>query len=359
MSVKAQSIVWEHSRQSGGHLLILLALAEFADNEMMAYPSVATLAERARLSLRQARRILRDLEASGEVKCLGEIGDLGIKSRYHKNVCAYRILLKAPDAHDRGQLETPDADDRGYSATPVTHVRPDTGDRPDTHDRGLSPTPDTGDRKPRTPMSAKPSVKPNKQQLPNQPQPTTTDAALDPPAEPPKADAAEWTKLIEAFDRAIVTAFGEAMARPWPAQADAPTARGLHDAGYTPQDVEAVTLGICQRKARGGGEPPKSIAYIVEALHEARQATSKARSSAPPPPAERTTADLALSWIMGEAWPEDAGPSPDKPDCEVDVGLLLGWIERPSTLMSEVRLERLKGRFRNPAPRPETEMRLH
>lgn len=59
--------VWEHSRQSGGSLLMLLALADFADDDGRCWPAVKTLAEKARMSERNARYVLRALEQAGEI----------------------------------------------------------------------------------------------------------------------------------------------------------------------------------------------------------------------------------------------------------------------------------------------------
>lgn len=59
--------VWGHSRQSGGALLVLLALADFADDQGRSWPSVPVLAEKARMSERNARYVLRSLETAGEI----------------------------------------------------------------------------------------------------------------------------------------------------------------------------------------------------------------------------------------------------------------------------------------------------
>lgn len=67
MSVEVMACVWRSSRQKGGKLLVLLAMADFANDEGLCWPSVATLAKKARLSDRQAQRALRELESDGEV----------------------------------------------------------------------------------------------------------------------------------------------------------------------------------------------------------------------------------------------------------------------------------------------------
>ncbi len=59
--------VWKRSRQSGSALLLLLALADYADDAALAWPRVETLAAKARLRERHARRLLRQLEEAGEI----------------------------------------------------------------------------------------------------------------------------------------------------------------------------------------------------------------------------------------------------------------------------------------------------
>jgi hypothetical protein len=69
MSVKVMSYVWQHSSQSGGALLVLLAIADHAsDDGGNAWPSLPTLARKARLSERQVVNVLHQLEAAGEIR---------------------------------------------------------------------------------------------------------------------------------------------------------------------------------------------------------------------------------------------------------------------------------------------------
>lgn len=61
------SHVWEHSQQKGSRLLLLLAIADFATDEGMAWPSVESLAEKSRMTVRNVQYALRALEQSGEL----------------------------------------------------------------------------------------------------------------------------------------------------------------------------------------------------------------------------------------------------------------------------------------------------
>lgn len=69
--------VWEHSKAYGGDLLILLAIANYSDVKGRAFPSIQTLAERARMTERNAQYRLRNLEALGELKIERNAGPHG------------------------------------------------------------------------------------------------------------------------------------------------------------------------------------------------------------------------------------------------------------------------------------------
>lgn len=67
MSVRKMAEVWELSRHAGTHLLMLLAIADFADDDGRAYPSVASLSRKCRMKPRNAQTILAGLRESGEL----------------------------------------------------------------------------------------------------------------------------------------------------------------------------------------------------------------------------------------------------------------------------------------------------
>lgn len=68
MSVHVTSWVLRHSPATLGDRLVLLVLADKADEDgTNAWPSVATIASESRLSERQAQRCLRNLESAGAI----------------------------------------------------------------------------------------------------------------------------------------------------------------------------------------------------------------------------------------------------------------------------------------------------
>ena len=59
--------VWKHSDQSGTALLMLLAIADNANEYGEAWPSVPTLAAKCRMSVRNAQELLSRLADAGEL----------------------------------------------------------------------------------------------------------------------------------------------------------------------------------------------------------------------------------------------------------------------------------------------------
>lgn len=70
--------VWEHSKQEGGALLVLLALADYCNDRGESYPSIKTLARKSRLGERQTQRVVQQLEEAGEIAVLKNGGPNGV-----------------------------------------------------------------------------------------------------------------------------------------------------------------------------------------------------------------------------------------------------------------------------------------
>lgn len=70
MSNKAMTLVWEHSKQRGSALLVMLAIADMANDDLICYPGKAHLSRKCRMSVRGLTAILQKLEESSELKIM-------------------------------------------------------------------------------------------------------------------------------------------------------------------------------------------------------------------------------------------------------------------------------------------------
>lgn len=91
MSIKVMTLVWANAKVSGSELLILLAMADFSNDEGGdIFPSMQTLAAKSRLSEPQARRVVKNLVAAGYIEIVEQGGWDGKRNRSN----AYRISLE-------------------------------------------------------------------------------------------------------------------------------------------------------------------------------------------------------------------------------------------------------------------------
>ena len=67
MSIKIMTRVWDLSEHKGTARLLLLALADHASDDGVAWPGIPRLAHKTKVTERQVKRLLRTLEQSGEL----------------------------------------------------------------------------------------------------------------------------------------------------------------------------------------------------------------------------------------------------------------------------------------------------
>jgi hypothetical protein len=143
MSIKVMNLVWANANVSGSELLILLAMADFSNDEGGdIFPSMQTLARKARLSEPQARRVVQNLAKQGYIEVIEKGGWDGKRNRSN----SYRILVEnvgginliPPPSRGRDHsgsaddttVVSPVRDDPPYNRTrkpPLKKVRPTQG----------------------------------------------------------------------------------------------------------------------------------------------------------------------------------------------------------------------------------------
>lgn len=92
--------------------LLLLALADFADDNGVCWPSVATLAHRACISTGHTRRLITRLIADGRIVAERSGGGAGITSRY-------QLMIKNPRMGARVEEQETRAPMRGFDEKPA------------------------------------------------------------------------------------------------------------------------------------------------------------------------------------------------------------------------------------------------
>ena len=78
MSIKVMNLVWQRAPVQSGELLMLLVLADNADDKGTCYPGVPYLARKARMSERNVQLCLRKLADAGYVKVFPNRGPSGV-----------------------------------------------------------------------------------------------------------------------------------------------------------------------------------------------------------------------------------------------------------------------------------------
>lgn len=71
------SEIWEHSKLSGTPLLLLLSLADHANDDRVCWPSVRHIAEKCRMTDRHARRLIHQLAEAGHLEIQEQAGPHG------------------------------------------------------------------------------------------------------------------------------------------------------------------------------------------------------------------------------------------------------------------------------------------
>lgn len=125
MSISIMSEVWKDAPIAGTELLMLLALADSANDDRECWPSLAHLQRKTRLSRPQTQRLLKSLERNGLIEILKNQG----KGAAGRKTNQYRILDMTGITHDTPIQE----------GTGITHDTP-TGITHDTQNHHIEPS---------------------------------------------------------------------------------------------------------------------------------------------------------------------------------------------------------------------------
>ena len=94
MSIKLMSLVWDCKKFDGSKLNLLLALADFANDDGYCWPSIPVIADKIRKTERQTTRLLQQLESAGFISVIESGNGRGVKSIYRLETA---IITKIKD----------------------------------------------------------------------------------------------------------------------------------------------------------------------------------------------------------------------------------------------------------------------
>ena len=168
MSIKVMTMVWDVYPASGSELIAMLAMADWCDDRGGSlYPSMSAVAEKIRVSEKQARRIVQSIVERGFIRVVGNAsgGKPGTTKQFQIEVGKLRELVLMKD-----KVATAPA-----SVTPPIHgsPTPPMGVRDPSH--GCLETPPTHGSL----TVIEPSIEPSKGEKPAQAQATHLDVPTD------------------------------------------------------------------------------------------------------------------------------------------------------------------------------------
>lgn len=120
--------VWKYSEHSGGALLMLLAYADYANDDGECWPKMQSIAAKSRLSIRQSKRVKSILLESGELKVVKK--STGRNDPDRVKVIIERVTPMTPQPGITGDILSPQGQITGDNMSPQMGVKGDMGVTP-------------------------------------------------------------------------------------------------------------------------------------------------------------------------------------------------------------------------------------
>ena len=257
MANKVLSHVWEHSKQKGSALLMLIAMADQSNDHGVCFPATDTLAKKCRVTRRQAQRLVDQLEASGEIIIYNR-QDPSHEKHFYSNVYVIKMPGVKPVLPEPGiystRLSAPGSD------TDVTTIVTPT-----------SLSSDTDDTKIVTPASPDPLFNPTDNPQDNQKQQAAESPLAGAPAREAAAAAADPIPAISVVSKTDGESPPVAKATPPPGSAPPPAPAAVFK--LYEQNIGALTPLI----ADAIKDAVKDFAeqWVIDAIGEAARANGK------------------------------------------------------------------------------------
>ena len=145
MSIEVMNDVWRYSKAKGTDRLVLIALADQANDQRERWPSVSSIGKKCLLTPRNVQKRIRSLEELGEVIVIYGAGTSSSKGGVRSNRYRIIVYMADPDPVGADTISTPQT---------LSDTTPSESDDPVASD-----TQTLSDTTPRTPSPATPEPK--------------------------------------------------------------------------------------------------------------------------------------------------------------------------------------------------------
>ena len=145
MSIEVMNDVWRYSKAKGTDRLVLIALADQANDQRECWPSVSSIGKKCLLTPRNVQKRIRSLEELGEVIVIYGAGTSSSKGGVRSNRYRIIVYMADPDPVGADTISTPQT---------LSDATPSESDDPVASD-----TQTLSDATPRTPSPATPEPK--------------------------------------------------------------------------------------------------------------------------------------------------------------------------------------------------------
>jgi hypothetical protein len=235
MSIKRMTTVWDGSGADGARLLVLLAIADSANDNGLAWPGIETLMQRARLSRRQVIYHIQALEKSGELYAHRRQG------RHN-----YYLVLTGMDEHHR-KAAFADLSERVKEAIPdIALVQPIAPVQSTALVQPIAPVPVQPIAPvPVQPIAPDPSLEPSIEPSEGLDLQSGGETQASPPAPlfPSDEPKQPHVAIIDAYHQALIDCQREPLIENWYSR-HGKAAKPMVSKGITPQQVYEATCAV-------------------------------------------------------------------------------------------------------------------
>lgn len=155
MSIRLLTEIWENGPNSQADTLVLLALADFANDKGECWPSITSICKKSRLSNRGVQKVLARLQADGwlEIRAGGGRNHCNFYTVKTPNLSAQTLNSVRPLSVETPNQVPPLGTENPEPRSPIAALNPERGD--------INPEPECTNPEPRSPKPLRTKIEPS------------------------------------------------------------------------------------------------------------------------------------------------------------------------------------------------------